>query len=36
MPRFREIETYIEERIKARPAAKSTDSDAASTKGFAA
>ena len=36
MPRFREIETYIEERIKARPAAKSADSDAASTKGFAA
>ena len=36
MPRFREIETYIEERIKASPAAKSADSDAASTKGFAA
>ena len=36
LPKFREIETYIEERIKARPAAKSADSDAASTKGFAA
>ena len=36
MPRFREIETYIEERIKASPAAKKADSDAASTKGFAA
>ena len=36
LPKFREIETYIEERIKACPAAKSADSDAASTKGFAA
>ena len=36
MPRFRDIETYIEERIKASPAAKKSDSDAASTKGFAA
>ena len=36
LPKFREIETYIEERIKARPAAKSAESDAASTKGFAA
>ena len=36
MPKFREIETYIEERIKSRPAAKGAESDIASTKGFAA
>ena len=36
MPRFREIESYIEERIKARPESNTSSSDTSSSKGFAA
>ena len=36
MPRFREIESYIEERIKARPESNTSSGDTSSSKGFAA
>ena len=36
MPRFREIESYIEERIKARPESITSSGDTSSSKGFAA
>ena len=36
MPRFREMEAYIEERIKNRPGSKAPSSDNTPTKGFAA
>ena len=36
MPRFREIESYIEERIKARPETNTSNGDTSSSKGFAA
>ena len=36
MPRFREIESYIEERIKARPESNTSSDDTSSSKGFAA
>jgi len=36
MPRFREVEAYIEERIKSRSDSKASSSDNTPTKGFAA
>ena len=36
MPRFREIESYIEERIKARPESNTSSGDTSTSKGFAA
>ena len=36
MPRFREVESYIEERIKSRSESKASSSDNTSSKGFAA
>jgi hypothetical protein len=36
LPRFREIETYIQERIKRRPDSNADSTDSAPSKGFAA
>ena len=36
MPRFREVEAYIEERIKSRPESQASSSDNTPSKGFAA
>ena len=36
MPRFREVEAYIEERIKSRSESKASSSDNTPSKGFAA
>jgi hypothetical protein len=36
LPRFREIETYIQERIKRRPDSNADNTDSAPSKGFAA
>jgi hypothetical protein len=36
LPRFREIESYIQERIKSRPDSNADSTDSAPSKGFAA